>query len=137
MIRGVGLRESPGRTQCREPKAGRIGDIRPRRPSSNELSKGFASAWHACHGTQRSRACFACCSEVTQRHPVHGDTPRSAGLRSHHQLGHAQKELAQKKAASQPASRAVWCFGIKYEDPKYFYIMGMAGAGVQSRSPPL
>ena len=44
-----------------------------------------------------------------------------------------QAELAQKKAASQPASRAVWCFGIKYEDPKYFYIMGMAGAGALAR----
>ena len=41
-----------------------------------------------------------------------------------------QAELARKKAASQPASQAVWCLGIKYDDPKYFYIMGMAGAGV-------
>jgi len=29
----------------------------------------------------------------------------------------------------------VWCFGIKYEDPKYFYIMGMAGAGALSLRP--
>ena len=28
----------------------------------------------------------------------------------------------------QPASRVVWCFGINYEDPKYLYIQGMAGA---------
>ena len=41
-----------------------------------------------------------------------------------------QTELGERKAGVQPPSRAVWCFGINYEDPKYFYIQGMAGAHI-------